>query len=66
MIDHPTEGRIRNMRPSARFSETPVETKRLAPRLSENSAEILREAGFTPEEITALVRDGVTKAIPNT
>jgi crotonobetainyl-CoA:carnitine CoA-transferase CaiB-like acyl-CoA transferase len=66
VIDHPTEGRIRNMRPSARFSETPVETKRLAPRLSENSAEILREAGFSPDEITALVRDGVTKAIPNT
>ena len=27
VVDHPTEGRIRNMRPSARFSETPVETE---------------------------------------
>jgi crotonobetainyl-CoA:carnitine CoA-transferase CaiB-like acyl-CoA transferase len=62
VVDHPTEGRIRNMRPSVRFSETPVETKRLAPRLSEHSAEILREAGFSPDEIAALVRDGVTKA----
>jgi formyl-CoA transferase len=66
VIDHPTEGRIRNMKVSARFSETPVETNRLAPRHSEHSAEILREAGFTADEITALVRDGVTKAIPNT
>jgi formyl-CoA transferase len=53
------------MRPSARFSETPVETRRLAPRLSEHSAEILREAGFSPDEIAALVRDGVTKAASN-
>jgi len=66
VIEHPTEGRIRNMRPSARFSETPVETKRLAPRLSEHSAEILQEAGFSPDEIAALVRDGVTRAASNT
>ena len=66
VVDHPTEGRIRNMRPSVRFSETPVETKRLAPRLSEHSAEILREAGLSPDEIAALVRDGVTKAVSNT
>ena len=65
VVDHPTEGRIRNMRPSARFSQTPVETQRLAPRLSEHSAEILQEAGFTPEEIAALVRDGVTKTAAN-
>ena len=66
VVEHPSEGRIRNMRPSARFSQTPVETKRLAPRLSEHSAEILREAGFSPDEIAALVRDGVTRAASNT
>ena len=65
VIDHPTEGRIRSMRPSARFSETPVETKRLAPRLGEHSAELLGEAGFSPDEIAALVRDGVTKVASN-
>ena len=66
VVDHPTEGRIRNMKPSARWSETPVETNRLAPRLSEHSAEILREAGFSADEIAVLVRDGVTKAAPST
>jgi crotonobetainyl-CoA:carnitine CoA-transferase CaiB-like acyl-CoA transferase len=65
VIDHPTEGRIRSMRPSARFSETPVETKRLAPRLGEHSAELLGEAGFSPDEIAALLRDGVTKVASN-
>jgi crotonobetainyl-CoA:carnitine CoA-transferase CaiB-like acyl-CoA transferase len=66
VVDHPTEGRIRNMRSSARWSETPVEMTRLAPRLSEHSAEILQEAGFSADEIAALVRDGVTKAASNT
>lgn len=65
VIDHPTEGRIRNMRPSARFSETPVETRQLAPRLGEHSAEILGDAGFSPDEIAALVREGVTKVASN-
>ena len=37
------------------------EPTRLAPRLSEHSAEILREAGFSADEIAALVRDGVTE-----
>jgi crotonobetainyl-CoA:carnitine CoA-transferase CaiB-like acyl-CoA transferase len=65
VVDHPTEGRIRSMRPSARFSETPVETKRLAPRLGEHSAELLGEAGFSPDEIAALVREGATKIASN-
>jgi len=33
-----------------------------APRLNEHGPEILREAGFSADEIAALVRDGVTKA----
>ncbi len=64
--DHPTEGRIRNMKVAAKWSDTPVETTRLAPRLGEHSAEILHEAGFSADEIAAMVRDGVTKAAPNT
>src|SRR5882757_9306491 len=66
VTDHPTEGRIRNMKVSTKWSDTPVEVKRLAPRLSEHGAEILQEAGFAPDEIAALVRGGVTKAAPNT
>src|SRR5215813_1547672 len=65
VTEHPTEGRIRNMRPSARWSETPVEMTRLAPRLSEHSVEILREAGYSNDEIAAMVRDGVTKTAAN-
>ncbi|MCK1299712.1 CoA transferase [Bradyrhizobium sp. 24] len=62
VIDHPTEGRIRNMKVSARWSETAAKAKRLAPQLGEHSDEVLREAGFSADEIAAMLRDGVTKA----
>ena len=66
VVDHPTEGRIRNMKVSATWSETPTESTRLAPRFNEHGAEILQEAGFSADEIATLVRDGVTKAAPAT
>jgi crotonobetainyl-CoA:carnitine CoA-transferase CaiB-like acyl-CoA transferase len=62
VVDHPSEGKIRNMKVSATWSETSVETTRLAPRLNQHGPEILREAGFSPEEIAALVRAGATTA----
>jgi formyl-CoA transferase len=51
------------MKVSATWSETSVEVRRLAPRLNEHGAEILREAGFSEDAIAALVRDGVTKPL---
>ena len=64
VVEHPTEGPIRNMKVSATWSETPAESVQLAPRLNEHGAEILREAGFTAHEIATLVREGVTKPAP--
>ena len=58
VVDHPSEGQIRSMKASARWSETPVEPTRLAPRLNEHGSEILQEAGFSAEEIAGLVREG--------
>lgn len=63
VVEHPSEGKIRSMRAAATWSGTPVAPSRLAPRLGEQSTEILREAGFSPEEIARLVDDGVTNAI---
>jgi len=54
------------MKVSATWSDTPVEQTRLAPRLNEHGAEILAGAGYSAEEIAALVRDGVTTAAPAT
>ncbi len=66
VVDHPTEGRIRNMKVSARFSETPVET-RAAGAASERAqrGNPAAKPASRREEIAALVRDGVTKAAPN-
>jgi crotonobetainyl-CoA:carnitine CoA-transferase CaiB-like acyl-CoA transferase len=64
IADHPTEGRIRNMKPPAAWSETLAEPTRLAPGLNQHGAEILHEVGFSEDEIAALVREGVTKAVP--
>jgi formyl-CoA transferase len=64
IVHHPTEGAIRNMKVSAAWSETSAEPTRLAPRLNEHGNEILREAGFSAEEIAELVRDGVTQTAP--
>jgi crotonobetainyl-CoA:carnitine CoA-transferase CaiB-like acyl-CoA transferase len=66
VVEHPTEGAIRSMRVPATWSDTPAKPERLAPRLSEHSEEILREAGFSADEIANLIRDGVTKTAPST
>ena len=65
IVDHPSEGKIRNMRPAATWSETPVEISHLAPRHGEHSAEILREAGFDDDEIAQLIKDGITRLPPD-
>ena len=52
--DHPKAGRLRQARNAARFSETVPEHRRGAPGLGEHTAEILAEAGFTPEEVARL------------
>ena len=60
VVDHPSEGKIRQMKPSSKWSESLLEVRNLAPRLGEHSAEILREAGYSSEEIEAMAREGVT------
>jgi len=54
-LDHPTEGKIRQARPPARFSESPASVHRLAPRLGEHTREVLREAGYADAEIDQLI-----------
>jgi len=59
-VEHPSEGKIRSMRTAATWSETPAEPTRLAPRLGEQCEDVLREVGYSPDQITQLVKDGVT------
>jgi crotonobetainyl-CoA:carnitine CoA-transferase CaiB-like acyl-CoA transferase len=57
--EHARAGRLRQARPAARFSETPVERFVGAPALGFNSAEVLKGAGYSDSEITELAAAGV-------
>jgi formyl-CoA transferase len=54
-MEHPTEGTIRTVRPPTKFSVSPASVRYAAPLLGQNSCELLREAGFAQDEITALL-----------
>jgi len=60
VLDHPTEGKIMQARPPARFSASPASIRRMPPRLGEHSREVLREAGYADEDIEKLI---VAKAV---
>ncbi|HEY3911006.1 MAG TPA: CoA transferase [Stellaceae bacterium] len=53
--DHPSEGRIRMVRPPLRFSEADCGLRHPAPRLGQHSREILGEAGLGAAEIEDLI-----------
>ena len=59
--DHPSEGRIRTMREPSTWSETKPPTGRFAPRLGQQTREILAEAGFDAATIDALIAQKVAK-----
>lgn len=58
--EHPSEGRIRTTAIPSCWSESQPTLRRAAPRLGENSLEILREFGYADEEIGTLIDAGVT------
>lgn len=60
-IDDPHAGRMTTMGLPLRLSRTPGELRRPAPLLGEQSDEILRELGFTPQEIERLRQAKVVK-----
>jgi crotonobetainyl-CoA:carnitine CoA-transferase CaiB-like acyl-CoA transferase len=64
IVEHPTEGTLRTPDIPATFSATPAEIRRLQPRLGEHSVEVLREAGYSQEEIDAMLASGATAAAP--
>ena len=54
-VEHPSEGKLLQARPPARFSKSPASVRRLAPRLGEHTREVMAEAGYSAAEIDALL-----------
>jgi crotonobetainyl-CoA:carnitine CoA-transferase CaiB-like acyl-CoA transferase len=57
--EHPQNGTMRYVRYPGHLSETPASLHRHPPLLGEHNDEILAEAGYTTEEVTALREAGV-------
>ncbi len=61
-VEHPTEGRIWNMKVANRLSGGARAAWRPAPKLGQHTREILREAGYADEDVEALIASGVARA----
>ena len=55
---HPHLGRIRQARPAPIMGGTPLRIAGPAPLLGEHTAEILRELGYTPQQVAAMRAGG--------
>lgn len=61
--DHPSEGRVVEMEPPSKWSETKPERRSHAPQLGEHSSEILREVGYSDAEIDAFFSTGASATV---
>jgi crotonobetainyl-CoA:carnitine CoA-transferase CaiB-like acyl-CoA transferase len=59
--EHPTEGTYRVVRSPVQF-EAAFQVRLHAPRLGENTLELLEEVGYSSQEIEAMLRDDVVQA----
>lgn len=59
-VKHPSEGHLKFPGIAAQFSATEVQIGRPAPRLGEQSRDILKSAGYSDQAVTQLLEAGIT------
>ncbi len=57
-LEHPTEGTVLATAPPIQMSSSPLSIRRLAPRLGENTRELLHELGYEEGRVAALLEEG--------
>ena len=60
-VDHGDRGTVQMLGFPMKFSQEPCQVRHPAPELGEHSAEVLRDAGFGPDEVTDLSDRGVVR-----
>ena len=58
-LPHPKFGKIRNVNSPIKYSRTPLSIRNVAPKIGQNSKEILQWLNYTPEEIKGFKKRGV-------
>lgn len=61
-IEHPLVGAMTNLANPVNFHSTPAEVRRAPPVLGQHTLEVLREKGFSEQEIEHLLQDGTVRA----
>jgi len=64
-VDHRVGGRIRQIGPAVKCSQTPPRIRRAAPLLGEHSEDVMMELGYTHAEIAELAHEGVIALCPS-
>ena len=57
-VEHPEDGKIKQTGISVKLSDTPGQIRRLAPRACEHTDEVLKEIGYSTDEIEHLRKEG--------
>jgi crotonobetainyl-CoA:carnitine CoA-transferase CaiB-like acyl-CoA transferase len=65
-MSHPSEGKIRMVRPPSRWSETQPQIYRHPPQLGEDTREVLAEAGYSESDIAEMIRCGSARTSGST
>jgi formyl-CoA transferase len=60
-MQHPHAGTVKVLNAPIRLSGTPNDTRRPAPMLGEHNDEVLRELGYTDEQVAEMLREGVIR-----